>query len=110
MVDGASLRRAVPHLLAIERMQVPGAALAEFGRTISEVGGIPEAEEQFIAEERGIARRQIAWDDPRKHPETKQEPACSFADWLVSPEGQAAIGRFKIAGEQLFHPSADTPK
>jgi len=29
---------------------------------------------------------------------------------LVSPEGQAAIGGFRIAGEQLFHPSARTTK
>jgi len=40
MVDGASRLRAVPHLLAIERAQILGAALAAFGRTISEVGGI----------------------------------------------------------------------
>lgn len=40
MVDGASRLRAVSHLLAIERTQVIGAALAGFGRTISEVGGI----------------------------------------------------------------------
>ena len=48
--------------------------------------------------------------DPKKHPEAKQEPARRLADWLASPEGQAAIGGFKIAGEQLFHPSADAPK
>jgi len=39
MVDGASPLRAVPHLLAIERIQVFAAILAGFGRTISEVGG-----------------------------------------------------------------------
>ena len=48
--------------------------------------------------------------DPKKHPEAKQEPARRLADWLASPEGQAAIGGFRIAGEQLFHPSADAPK
>jgi tungstate transport system substrate-binding protein len=44
--------------------------------------------------------------DPKKHPDAKQEPARRLAEWLASPEGQAAIGGFKIAGEQLFHPSA----
>src|SRR5205085_7282439 len=45
-----------------------------------------------------------------KHPEAKQQPARRFADWLVSPEGQAAIDAYKTNGEQLFHPSADAPK
>ena len=48
--------------------------------------------------------------NPIKHPEAKQQPARRFADWLVSPEGQAAIGAYKINGEQLFHASADAPK
>ena len=48
--------------------------------------------------------------DPKKHPGAKQEPAHRFADWLVSPEGQAAIGAYKVDGEQLFHPSAAAPK
>ena len=48
--------------------------------------------------------------DPVKHPEAKQEPAHRFADWLASPEGQTAIGGYKVNGERLFHPSADAPK
>ncbi len=48
--------------------------------------------------------------DPVKHPEAKQELAHRFAEWLASPEGQAAIGGYKVNGEQLFHPSADAPK
>jgi tungstate transport system substrate-binding protein len=48
--------------------------------------------------------------DPKKHPEAKQEPARRLADWLASPEGQTAIGAYKINGEQLFHPSAQSPK
>jgi len=40
MVDGASRLRAIPHLLAIERDHILTAALAGFGRTISEVGAI----------------------------------------------------------------------
>jgi len=48
--------------------------------------------------------------NPAKHPVPKQALARRFAQWLVSPEGQAAIGAYKVEGEQLFHPSAATPK
>jgi tungstate transport system substrate-binding protein len=48
--------------------------------------------------------------DPIKHPEAKQGPAHRFAEWLASPEGQAAIGAYEVNGEQLFHPSAAAPK
>ena len=48
--------------------------------------------------------------DPKKHPEAKHEPARRFADWLASPDGQAAIGAYEVNGEQLFHPSAAAPK
>lgn len=48
--------------------------------------------------------------DPKKHPQAQQEPARRFALWLVSPEGQAAIGAYKVHGEQLFYPSASAPK
>ena len=48
--------------------------------------------------------------NPEKHPVPKQALARRFAQWLLSSEGQAAIGVYMIAGEQLFHPSATTPK
>jgi tungstate transport system substrate-binding protein len=48
--------------------------------------------------------------DPKRHPEAQQQPARRLADWLASPDGQAAIGAYKLNGEQLFHPSADQPK
>jgi tungstate transport system substrate-binding protein len=48
--------------------------------------------------------------NPAKHPVPKQALAQRFAQWLVSPEGQAAIGGYEVAGEQLFHPSAAVPK
>jgi tungstate transport system substrate-binding protein len=48
--------------------------------------------------------------DPVKHPEAKQEPARRLADWLASPEGQAAIDAYEVDGEPLFHPSAAAPK
>jgi len=45
--------------------------------------------------------------DPKTHPQAKQAPAHRFAAWLASPEGQAAIGGYMIAGQRLFHPEAD---
>ena len=45
-----------------------------------------------------------------KHPVPKQAPAQRLAAWLLSPEGQAAIGAYEVDGEQLFHPSAAFPK
>ena len=48
--------------------------------------------------------------NPAKHPVPKQALAQRFAQWLLSPEGQAAIGAYKVGGEQLFHPSATAPK
>jgi tungstate transport system substrate-binding protein len=48
--------------------------------------------------------------DPLKHRDAKQAAARQLAGWLTSPEGQAAIGAYTVAGEQLFHPSASLPK
>ncbi len=43
---------------------------------------------------------------PTKHPHVKQAAGQAFIDWLVGPEGQAAIGSFKIDGQPLFFPNA----
>lgn len=48
--------------------------------------------------------------NPQKHGDRKLVAAKVFADWLVSPAGQAAIGAYKVGGEELFNPSADHPK
>ena len=44
--------------------------------------------------------------NPAKHPQTKTVLAQAFSDWVVSPDGQAAIAAYKIGGEQLFFPNA----
>ncbi len=44
--------------------------------------------------------------NPAKYPHVKQDLAQSFADWVVSPEGQSTIASYKIGGEQLFFPNA----
>jgi tungstate transport system substrate-binding protein len=47
--------------------------------------------------------------NPDKHPSVKRADGQAFIDWLVSPQGQAAIAAYKIAGEQLFFPNAGEP-
>jgi tungstate transport system substrate-binding protein len=44
--------------------------------------------------------------NPEKYPSVKKELGQTFVDWLVSPEGQAAIAGYKIDGQQLFFPNA----
>ena len=44
--------------------------------------------------------------DPARHPHVKSALAQAFADWVVSPAGQAAIAGYRIGGEQLFFPNA----
>jgi len=41
-----------------------------------------------------------------KHAHVKKDLAQAFADWVVSPAGQASIAEYKIGGEQLFFPNA----
>ncbi|MEN9418488.1 MAG: hypothetical protein RI988_2108 [Pseudomonadota bacterium] len=44
--------------------------------------------------------------NPARHPHVKHALAQAFADWLVSPAGQAAIAGYRIGGEPLFFPNA----
>jgi tungstate transport system substrate-binding protein len=45
--------------------------------------------------------------NPAKHPSVKAELGQAFVDWLISKEGQQAIGDYKINGQQLFFPNAE---
>ena len=44
--------------------------------------------------------------NPARHPHVKVAGAQKFADWIVSPAGQAVIAGYKINGQQLFFPNA----
>jgi len=44
--------------------------------------------------------------NPAKHPHVKKDLAQAFADWVVSPAGQASIAAYRIDGQQLFFPNA----
>lgn len=44
--------------------------------------------------------------NPERCPKAANKLARSFGDWLVSMEGQKAIGDFRLLGKQLFTPNA----
>jgi tungstate transport system substrate-binding protein len=46
--------------------------------------------------------------NPAKHAHVKKEAGQKFIDWVVSPAGQAAIAAYRINGEQLFFPNANS--
>jgi tungstate transport system substrate-binding protein len=48
--------------------------------------------------------------NPQKHAGAKLVAAKVFADWLISPEGQQAIGAYQVNGQKLFNPSAGSPR
>ena len=43
---------------------------------------------------------------PERCPNVHSEDAATFVEWLISPEGQAAIGDYRLDGERLFTPNA----
>ena len=57
-----------------------------------------------------INRYDVIELNPQKHSGAKLDDARVFADWLVSTEGQQAIGAYQVNGEKLFNPSAASPK
>lgn len=44
--------------------------------------------------------------NPERCPKVKNTLARSFSDWLVSKQGQEAIGQFRLLDKQLFTPNA----
>jgi tungstate transport system substrate-binding protein len=48
--------------------------------------------------------------NPKTHSAAKRDAARLLADWLVGPEGQKAIGAFRVDSEQAFTPSAAAPR
>lgn len=53
-----------------------------------------------------VNRYDVVELSPQKHGSAKLAVANVFANWLVSPEGQQAIGAYQVNGQRLFNPSA----
>jgi tungstate transport system substrate-binding protein len=47
--------------------------------------------------------------NPARHPHVRKEHGQHFINWLIGPEGQKAIGDYRINGEQLFFANATQP-
>ncbi|MCH7634784.1 MAG: substrate-binding domain-containing protein, partial [Proteobacteria bacterium] len=43
--------------------------------------------------------------NPAKHPHVKAKEGRQLIDWITSPEGQRAIGKFTVEGRVLFIPN-----
>ena len=46
--------------------------------------------------------------NPAQHPHIKHELGQAFIDWLLSKDGQSAIGAYRLEGQQVFFPNAAT--
>jgi tungstate transport system substrate-binding protein len=46
--------------------------------------------------------------NPAKHPHVKQALAQQFIDYLTSAQGQGDIARYRVDGQQLFYPNANS--
>ena len=44
--------------------------------------------------------------NPSRHKHVKKEAGLAFMDFVVSPEGQQAIGSYRVQGQTLFKPNA----
>lgn len=44
--------------------------------------------------------------DPVRHPSVRARDARVFVQWLTGPQGQTAIGKFRVGGRQVFYPNA----
>jgi len=44
--------------------------------------------------------------NPSRHKHVKKEAGLAFMDFVVSPEGQQAIGSYQVEGQTLFKPNA----
>ena len=47
--------------------------------------------------------------NPEKHPHVKKAEGQKFIEWLISREGQSAIAKYKINGQEFFFPNAGDP-
>jgi tungstate transport system substrate-binding protein len=57
-----------------------------------------------------INRYDVIELNSERHAGSKLAAAKVLADWLVSSEGQQAIGAYQVNGQKLFNPSAALPK
>lgn len=98
-----------------------GAGMGATLRVATEMDGYVLTDRGTWLAYRGKAGRRILFEDreamrnvygvtlvnPGRHPHVNAAGARALFDWLTGPEGQAAIGAYRIDGEPLFRPAAD---
>ncbi|WP_026989503.1 substrate-binding domain-containing protein [Fodinicurvata sediminis] len=85
--------------------QMPAYALADRGTWISfENRG--DLEILVEGDDRLFNQYGVILVNPEKHENVNAEDGQAFIDWLVSEEGQQAIGDYELGGQQLFTPNA----
>ncbi|MDF2096445.1 substrate-binding domain-containing protein [Fodinicurvata sp. CAU 1616] len=85
--------------------QMPAYALADRGTWIS-FQNRGDLEIVVEGDDRLFNQYGVILVNPEMHEHVKAEEGQAFIDWLVSEEGQEAIGSYELNGEQLFYPNA----
>lgn len=70
-------------------------------------GNKGELEILLEGDERLFNQYGIILVNPERHAHVKKDLAQKFIDWVLSEEGQQAIGEYRIQGQQAFFPNAD---
>lgn len=70
-------------------------------------GNKGELEVLLEGDERLFNQYGIILVNPQRHDHVKKDMAQKFIDWVLSEEGQQAIGEYRIHGQQAFFPNAD---
>jgi len=85
--------------------QMPAYALADRGTWIS-FQNRGDLEILVEGDDRLFNQYGVILVNPERHEHVKAEEGQAFIDWLVSEEGQEAIGSYQLNGQQLFYPNA----
>lgn len=70
-------------------------------------GNKGELEILLEGDERLFNQYGIILVNPERHSHIKAEMGQAFIDWVLSDEGQQAIGEYRIQGQQAFFPNAE---
>lgn len=71
-------------------------------------GGNPPQHIQVEGDKGLLNQYSVLEVNPARCPKVKNGQARKFGDWLISQEGQEAIGAFRLMDKQLFTPNAMT--
>lgn len=70
-------------------------------------GNKGELEILLEGDERLFNQYGIILVNPERHAHVKKDMAQKFIDWVLSEDGQQAVGEYRIQGQQAFFPNAD---